>query len=126
MIVLLPVSRYRVRYQVASGRPYSFFERFILEGVRDGHSSLDALEQAFRLHRRVLIEGLVTLVQAGWVAIDRKTHTLLATKAGLRAIQQPDELPRSIVVLEQMDYLVGERVQGQVAKGNGGYILASI
>ena len=79
MIVLLPVSRYRVRYQVASGRPYSFFERFILEGVRDGYSSLETLERTFRVHRRVLIEGLVTLVQAGWVAIDRRTHTLVPT-----------------------------------------------
>src|SRR5580692_6317095 len=111
MIVLLPVSRYRVRYQVASGRPYSFFERFILEGIRDGHSSIEALERTFHVHRRVLIEGLVTLVHAGWVAIDRKTHELLPTKAGLRAIGRPDALPRNIVVLDQVDYIVGERVQ---------------
>lgn len=117
MIVLLPVSRYRVRYQVASGRPFSFFERFILEGVRDGHSSIEALERMFRVHRRVLIEGLVTLVQAGWVAIDRTTHELLPTKAGLKAIGRPDALPRNIVVLDQVDHLIGERVQGQVAKG---------
>jgi uncharacterized protein (TIGR03437 family) len=56
-------------------------------------------------------------VQAGWVAIDRKTHELLPTKAGLRAIGRPDALPRNIVVLDQVDYIVGERVQGQVARG---------
>lgn len=117
MIALLPVSRYRVRYQVASGRPYSFFERFILEAIRDGHSSLDALEQTFRVHRRPLIEGVVTLIQAGWVALDRNTHHLVSTTAGSRAIGRPNDLPKNIVVLEQEDYVIGERVQGQVAKG---------
>lgn len=117
MIALLPVSRYRVRYQVASGRPYSFFERFILEAIRDGSSSLDDLEQTFRVHRRALIEGLVTLIQAGWVALDRESHKLVATKAGSRAIRRPNELPKNISVVEQEDYVVGERVQGQVAKG---------
>ncbi len=117
MIVLLPVSRYRVRYHVASGRPYSFFERLILEAITDGHSSLLALEAVFRVHRRALIEGIVTLIQAGWIAIDRNTHNLMPTLAGRQAVEQPDQLPKNIVVLEQKDYVVGERVQGQVAKG---------
>ena len=117
MIVLLPVSRYRVRYQVASGRPYSFFERFVLEGVRDGYSSLEKLEQTYRVHRRVIIEALVTLVQAGWIAIDRTTHELVLSASGKDAVEQPDGLPKSIVVLDQTDFVLGERVQGQVAKG---------
>ncbi|MCX6624511.1 MAG: hypothetical protein NTY38_26310 [Acidobacteria bacterium] len=117
MIALLPVSRYRVRYLVASGRPYSFFERFILEAVGAGHTSLDALERTFRVHRRALIEGLVTLIQAGWIAIDRNNHELLATAAGRQAIGHPDQLPESIVVVEETDFIIGERAQGQVAKG---------
>lgn len=116
MIALLPVSRYRVRYQVASGRPYSFFERFILEAVVDGCSSLDALETIFRVHRRALIEGIVTLVQAGWIALDRNTHKLVSTRAGTRAVRHPDALPPNVVVSEQLDYVVGERVQGQVCR----------
>lgn len=117
MIVLLPVSRYRVQYQVASGRPYSFFERFILEAIGDKHSSLQALEKTFRVHRRVLIEAVVTLVQAGWVAIARNTHDLVLTQAGKSAIGHPDDLPKGIVVVDQADFVIGERVQGQVAKG---------
>ena len=106
-----------MQYHVASGRPYSFFERFILEAVGEGRTSLEELERTFRVHRRVLIEGVVTLIQAGWVAIDRNTHHLVSTETGKRAIAQPDQLPKNIAVVEQIDYVVGERVQGQLAKG---------
>jgi hypothetical protein len=117
VIVLLPVTRYRVRYQVALGRPFSFFERLVLEAVNEGQSSLDALEATFRIHRRVLIESIVTLMQAGWVAFDTATHALVATAAGTKAIERPGELPRNITVAERSDYVVGERVYGQLAKG---------
>jgi hypothetical protein len=117
MIALLPVSRYRVRYEVASGRPYSFFERYILEAISDGNSSLDKLATLFRVHRRALIEGVVTLIQAGWVAIDRTSHELLATSAGTRALGEPNVLPRNIQVYDQIDYIIGERFQGQVTRG---------
>lgn len=117
MIVLLPITRYRVRYQVAMGRPYSFFERLVLEAVSSGQTSLDALESTFRIHRRVLIESIVTLMQAGWVAFDTKTHALVSTTAGAKAIERPGELPRNITVAERSDYVVGERVYGQLAKG---------
>lgn len=117
MITLLPVSRYRVRYQVASGRPYSFFERFVLEAILDGRSSLDDLEKSFRVHRRALIEAIITLIQAGWIALDRDTHALLSTAAGRSALGAKAQLPRNIVVRDQADFIIGERVEGQLAKG---------
>jgi predicted ATPase len=102
---------------VALGRPFSFFERLVLEAIDTGQSSLDALEATFRIHRRVLIESIVTLMQAGWVAFDTATHALVATAAGAKAIERPGELPRNITVAERYDYIVGERVNGQLAKG---------
>jgi len=118
MIVLLPVSRYRVQYRIASGRPYSFFERFLLEAIGDQHTSLQALEKTFRVHRRVLIEGVVTLIQAGWIEIARNTHDLVLTKAGMRALGHAEELPKSIFVVDQTEFVIGERCQGQVARGS--------
>ncbi len=116
MIVLLPVSRYRVTYQVGSGRPYSLFDRLMLEAIADGQASLDELETTFCLHRRVIIESIVTLMQAGWVAFEKDTHRLVTTSFGGGVIARPTALPKNIIVSKRTDHLVGERVEAQLTK----------
>src|SRR4051794_4206098 len=69
VILLIPLSRFFVNYEVACGRPYSKLEALILRGVEQGVGSLDELHQTFCIHRRLLIEALVTLTQAGWLAV---------------------------------------------------------
>lgn len=118
MIVLLPVSRYRIRYQVGSGRPYSAFERLVLEAIGEGQHSLSALETTFSIHRRLIIESIVTLMEAGWIAFERSTHKLVTTPEGKRAIGRPGELPKTIIVSERTDYVISERVHAQLAKGS--------
>ncbi len=115
MNVLIPVSRYRVKYQVASGRPFSFFERLALEGVDQGLCSIEQLTDTFRVHQRVVIEVVVSLMQAGWVAINRDSHDLITTKAGKEALRRDEALPSNIIVQDRIDYVVGERVEGKVA-----------
>jgi hypothetical protein len=112
----LPVSRYRVTYQAGAGRPYSPFDRLMLEAIADGHASLDVLEATFCLHRRVIIESIVTLMQAGWVAFEKDTHRLVATSFGNGVIARPTALPKNIIVSTRADYLVSERVEAQLAK----------
>ena len=51
MIVLVPVSRYRVRFEVASGRPYSVLERLVLDAVREGVTSLEPLQASSSRYR---------------------------------------------------------------------------
>ena len=69
MIVLIPVSRFRVAYEIARGRPYSRLERRVLEAIADGGATLHALTTTFKVHERLLIESVVTLVNVGWVAV---------------------------------------------------------
>lgn len=107
MNVLIPVSRYRVKYQVASGRPFSFFERLALEGVDQGLCSIEQLTDTFRVHQRVVIEVVVSLMQAGWVAINRDSHDLITTKAGKEALRRDEALPSNIIVQDRIDYVVG-------------------
>src|SRR6266511_4795735 len=69
MIVLVPVSRFRVAYELARGRPYSRLERRVLETIAHGGASLRTLRTTFRVHERLFVESVVTLVTAGWVAV---------------------------------------------------------
>jgi hypothetical protein len=115
MIAFVPISRYVVQYQVASGRPYSDFERLLLEAVKDGQSSLTTLLNVFKVHRRVIIEGLVTLMQAGWIAIERDSNTFSLTRTGEAAIQQKETLPPSISIAARTASVIMERISNQVA-----------
>lgn len=115
MITFVPVSRYVVQYQVASGRPYSDFERLLLEAVQEGQSTLSALVNLFQVHRRVIIEGLVTLMQAGWIAIKADSNTFELTQPGKEAIQQRHALPPGMSIANRSASVLMERVANQVA-----------
>ena len=117
MIVLIPVCHYRVHYQIASGRPFSVFERLVLEAIHDGSGTLETLEACFHLHRRVITEAVVTLMQAGWVAINRNNHILVTTESGKAGIRSEGALPGNIIIQEKSSSLVGERLVGQLARG---------
>src|SRR4051812_6789753 len=116
MLAFLPVNRFRVSYQVASGRPYSALERLLLEAVREGTATLDGLVDLFCVHRRIVIEGLVTLMQAGWLGLrPGDDHKFEVTDAGRGALAQPGSLPDNIALTEKTAYLVMELVRGQIA-----------
>jgi hypothetical protein len=82
MIAFLPIARYRVVYQVASGRPFSSFERLLLKAIKDGHGSVPALAKMFCIHRRMIVEGLVTLMQAGGCRWEQRKRSLPSAPAG--------------------------------------------
>lgn len=69
MIVLVPVSRFRVPYETASGRPYSGLEKAVLSAAANDGATLTSLKAAFRVHERLLVEAAVTLITAGWIAV---------------------------------------------------------
>src|SRR5207244_8549279 len=100
MIVLVPVSRYRIEFDVASGRPYSVLERLVLDAVREGMTSLASLHGIFQIPQRRLIEALVTLTQAGWLAVGGNDEPgFMLTAEGHEALVSGQE-PRSSLVLE--------------------------
>jgi hypothetical protein len=119
MIVFLPVNRYIVRYEVASGRPYSHFERFLLEAIQQGTKRIDELVSLTCMHRRVVVEGLVSLMHAGWVALRSINEETLfcTTPAGRAALKEQEALPPGLVIEARVAACVMERVAGQIARG---------
>ncbi len=115
MIIYLPVSRFRVPYQLASGRPFSQFEQLILIAVSKGQNSLDDLQKLFCLHRRVVIEGIITLMQAGWLAIETHSDRFIVTENGQVALRE-NRLPPASAIRERVANIVMERVEGQLAE----------
>jgi hypothetical protein len=86
----------------------------LLEAVAQRHNSLDQLCKLFAVHRRVIIEGLVTLMQAGWIALT-SANEFAITGAGKIAIAKAKSFPPNMLVSKKTDYVVMERVGGQIA-----------
>lgn len=112
MIVLLPLSRFRVTYDVAIGRPYSRLEALVLRAVHEGTTTVEGLEPLFGVHRRLLVEALVTLTQAGWVALGSSdSQAFVLTSEGDAACKESGT-PKSRNVENRNTPVVMERLTG--------------
>ena len=125
MKVLLPISQFRISYEVAAGRPYSRFEALTLKAISQGATSLAALKEIFHVHPRLTIDALVTLTQAGWLAIgtDGKENFVL-TAEGEKALSQ-EGTPESLVVTSQSTRLLLDRLTGGVVGNSEASFLTS-
>lgn len=112
MIVLVPLSRFRITYEVAAGRPFSQFERLILRAIKEGASELSELRDEFQVHPRLLIEGLVTLTHAGWLAIGGPGHEGFLLTSGGREAATSDQPPSTTEVASRQASIVMERLSG--------------
>ncbi|MFJ5684299.1 hypothetical protein [Streptomyces sp. NPDC093099] len=105
MIVLVPVSMFSVNFSVARGRPYSRLERRVLEeiaaqaGVAPHQgATLTSLCDTFRVHERLMVEAVVTLVGTGWVAVTSgREAAFVLTDEGQQACSSGKD-PASVVV----------------------------
>lgn len=112
MITLVPVSRFRVTYEVAAGRPFSQLERMILRAIREGTTELVDLQKTFEVHPRLLIEGLVTLTHAGWLAVGGTGREgFVLTSEGNEAAGS-DRAPSTTEVSSRRAFVVMERLTG--------------
>ncbi len=126
MIVLLPVGVLRVPFQLASGRPYSYLEELILTSLSEEAKGLDQLCVLFAIHRRIVIEVLVTLMYSGWIALDpvgtESGNRYCITLAGKRALRGKESagtpLPAATTVRKAGMSVVLERTLGQVARNS--------
>ncbi|MET9880701.1 hypothetical protein ABZZ36_39785 [Actinacidiphila glaucinigra] len=118
MIVLVPVSMFNVPYKVARGRPYSRLEQRVLEDIaaREG-ATLASLCETFQVHERLLVEAVVTLVGAGWVAVaSGREATFVLTDEGQKARTSGKD-PASVTVLSAApSSLIFDRTTGQLAR----------
>ena len=119
MNVLVPVLICDASYQVVRGRPYSFFERTLLEAIAEGHATLEQLTKCTCVNRNIIIQGIVTLVQAGWVDLSAGTATYVLTKQGEGAMACEDGLPPTTTLEpERKARFVCERLWRNICPGN--------
>ena len=118
MIVLVPLSRFRIEYEVAAGRPFSHFERLILRAIKEGASELSELRSTFQVHPRLLIEGLVTLTHAGWLAIGGPGHEGFVLTSGGYEAAASDQPPSTTEVTARQASVVMERISGALIANN--------
>jgi hypothetical protein len=112
VIALVPVSRFRITYEVAAGRPFSQLERMILRAIREGTTDLAELQKSFEVHPRLLIEGLVTLTHAGWLAVGGAGREgFVLTSEGSEAAGS-DRPPSTTKVSPKRAFVVMERLTG--------------
>lgn len=112
MICLIPVSRFRVTFEVAAGRPFSQLERMVLRAIQDGVGDLQGMQDVFQVHPRILIEALVTLTQAGWVALSgAEGGGFLLTSEGTRA-SASNKPPSTTVTATKQSFVLLERLTG--------------
>ena len=116
IVVFLPVSLYKVKFKVAAGRPFSRFERLVLRAIGAGTNQLDDLVKLFCVHRRMVVESLVTLMQAGWVSIASPNNQFALTASGVDATSHEKSLPALLYTEDRWQIIVMERVAGQVAQ----------
>ncbi|MGW3075121.1 hypothetical protein [Kitasatospora sp. NPDC001132] len=124
MIVLVPVSMFSVNFNVARGRPYSRLERRVLEeiAVRAGvaphqGATLTSLCDTFRVHERLMVEAVVTLVGAGWVAVTSgREATFVLTDEGQQACSSGKDPASVVVVPAPPCTVVFDRTAGQLAR----------
>lgn len=113
MIGFLPVSLFKVRFHVGSGRPYSKFDRLVLEAIGSGTSTLEDLVATFRVHRRMIVEVIVTLMSARWLVIDSRSGQFGLSQAGRSALAR-GTLPEDTMTYERSLHVLMDRVTGQV------------
>ncbi|MDQ0940506.1 hypothetical protein QFZ67_002211 [Streptomyces sp. V1I1] len=121
--VLLPLNMYNVTYELAHGRPYSKLEELLLRAVNDAQGpagrTFRDLRGVFKVHDRLLTEGLVTLIQEGWVAMvqhEQEMHYLV-TEEGRLTISS-GRRPSNLRVRTSRANIVRERLTGQLARSS--------
>ncbi|HKM54650.1 MAG TPA: hypothetical protein VJY33_14665 [Isosphaeraceae bacterium] len=114
MILFVPLSRFQVSFERGSGRPYSSLEALMLRAIEQGAGTLDELRDSFEVHPRLLIEALVTLTQAGWLAVSSVSgKSFVLTPEGRKALLSGDK-PSSLQSWPDDTYVLMERLTGSV------------
>lgn len=108
--LLIPLVRYRVKYELGSGKPYSEVDRLVLESVpEDEPTSLADLKRVFHLPRRLLIELLIQFFEEGWIVLH--PDGCLRTPAGSRALSKGTP-PVGVRTSTQTNYIMMELLTG--------------
>ncbi|MBD1939064.1 phospholipase D-like domain-containing protein [Microcoleus sp. FACHB-68] len=119
--MLLPLNRYQVKYELAEGRPYSKLDQLVLRAFKEEKAkTIQDLQDIFCLPNRLLVEVIVTLAQAGWIAISHdKEGSFILTRQGTAVLGTPDQqLPPGTSIRSEMAFIIMERFTGELVSPN--------
>jgi hypothetical protein len=86
----------------------------ILTAIQQGASTLGGLQETFQVHPRLLIEGLVTLTQAGWLALGGAGREGFVLTSEGREAAGSDRPPSTTAVSKRQTFVLTERLTGGV------------
>jgi hypothetical protein len=116
MILLVPLSQFRIDYEIGSGRPYSDLDTLILRAIGEAEvTTIEVLQNIFGLPSRLLIEILVTLFKEGWIAINAQTGGGFdITPQGRAALESDKATPEMRHVEPRTGFVMMERLTGML------------
>jgi hypothetical protein len=120
MNLFVPVTRFRVRYEIGAGDPYSELHALVLRAIASAEATTEKqLADLFLIPERLVIEILVGLSKVGLIAIETSPDQhLVATSQGRTALAEGGA-GRYRIVLERKTDILMECVTGGVANGRG-------
>lgn len=116
--MILPLSRFEVHYEVGAGRPYSALDRLVLQAIAGDARTVEQLSTIFKLPKRLLIEVVVTLARAGWVAVDVAKGGFKVTTSGGEAAAT-GQIPPFCVLRDVHAVVVMECLTGSLIAERG-------
>jgi cardiolipin synthase len=106
--VAIPLLKGKRRFFLAKGRPWSLVEHVLLAALVIKPRTVDELAAAGDVPRRLVLEGLIRLMRAGWVALQQESKGVVfsATKLG-HSVVDDDELPQvSKTISRWMNFVI--------------------
>jgi hypothetical protein len=119
MILLVPINRYYVEYEVGVGHPYSGLHTLVLRATGEAEGvSVEMLRDLFGLPSRLLIEILITLFKEGWIAVSLKTGGGFDITPQGREALQSNRPPQMRRVETRPGFVLMERLTGMLIPQN--------
>lgn len=108
-LILIPLNRFEVTYEVVKSEPYGEVHKLLLESIMTSPATLEHLQDLFQLPPRMLIEVLVNLFYDGWVTVTSEGFRL--TQKGRTSLKN-NAKPSNYLSASAKTYLMMERISG--------------
>ncbi len=112
--IWLPVSVFKVNYEIGSGRPVSGLDRLIMEAIQnEKEQTIEQLANLFHLPTRIIVEITVTLARSNWITVNPDTGGFVVTEYGNCELESGNQ-PRYLNVFTKEETIVKECILGHV------------
>lgn len=113
--VAVPVLKGKRRFFIAKGRPWSLVEHVFLASLVVKPRTVDELASAANVPRRLVLEVLIRLMRAGWVALSQEPNGVVfsASESG-KAVAGDEELPQVSKTMSRWMNFVIDKLTGTI------------